>query len=106
VYLPAEIVGESIETHVPQRLRARHVVLRGRYGERPSVRLMGTRLDLVALRKDGTEVPVEIKLSPIRGGEGRELIAAALRDATERRKNRSEERRVGKECRARRWREP
>ena len=89
-YPPAEIVGQSIETLLPQRLRARHVVHRGRYGERPSVRPMGTGLDLFALRKDGTEVPVEISLSPIRGGEGRELIAAALRDATERRKNRLE----------------
>src|SRR6266513_1322498 len=89
-YRPAEIVGQSIETLLPERLRARHVTHRGRYGERPAVRPMGTGLDLYALRKDATEVPVEISLSPIRGDEGRELIAAALRDATEGRKNRLE----------------
>jgi two-component system, sensor histidine kinase len=89
-YQPAELVGQNIETLLPARLRARHVMHRGRYTEQPSVRPMGTGLDLYALRKDGTELPVEISLSPIRAGGGNGLTAAALRDASERRKARAE----------------
>jgi len=89
-YEPAEIVGQSIENLLPQRLRSRHVAHRQRYGEQPSVRPMGTGLDLYALRRDATEVPVEISLSPIRGDGAKGLVAAALRDATERRKHRLE----------------
>ena len=89
-YDPREIVGQSIEMLLPERFRARHIAHRGRYGERPSVRLMGTGLELYALRKDATEVPVEISLSPIRGSGDRGLIAAALRDATERRNTQRE----------------
>src|ERR1700756_209108 len=59
-YQPAEILGEAIEKLLPQRLRARHVSHRRPYTEQPSVRPMGTGLDLYALRKDGTELPVEI----------------------------------------------
>jgi PAS domain S-box-containing protein len=89
-YDPAEIVGRSIELLLPERLRSRHVAHRTRYGERPLARPMGSGLDLAALRKDGTEVPVEISLSPIRSGTGQQLIAAALRDGTERRRARAE----------------
>lgn len=88
-YDRAEIIGQNIERLLPERFRTRHVAHRLRYGEQPRVRPMGTGLDLYALRKDAIEVPVEISLSPIRAG-GHGLIAAALRDATERRKTRSE----------------
>jgi len=89
-YEPADLVGQSIEQLLPERLRARHVTHRGHYARRPSARPMGTGLDLYALRKDGTEVPVEISLSPIHTEGERELTVAALRDATERRRNRRE----------------
>ena len=89
-YEPAELVGESIEKLLPERFRPRHVSYRGRYTEQPSVRPMGTGLDLYALRKDASEVPVEISLSPIGVGGQRGLTAAAIRDATERRRTRLE----------------
>jgi two-component system, sensor histidine kinase len=89
-YEPAEIVGQSVENLLPERLRSRHVTHRAGYSEQPSVRPMGTGLDLYALRRDATEVPVEISLSPIRGNGGDRLVAAALRDATERRRHRLE----------------
>jgi PAS domain S-box-containing protein len=89
-YDPSELVGESIEKLLPERFRRRHVSYRGRYTEQPSVRPMGTGLDLYALRKDATEVPVEISLSPIGVGGQRGLTAAAIRDATERRRTRLE----------------
>lgn len=89
-YEPAAIVGQNIENLLPERFRGRHVAHRGRYSELPTVRPMGTGLDLYALRRDATEVPVEISLSPIRPGSANGLIVAALRDATERRKHRLE----------------
>ncbi|HYC08506.1 MAG TPA: ATP-binding protein [Steroidobacteraceae bacterium] len=89
-YEPAELIGQSIEQLLPERLRARHVTHRAHYVQRPSARPMGTGLDLYALRKDGTEVPVEISLSPIRTEGARELNVAALRDASESRRNRKE----------------
>jgi two-component system, sensor histidine kinase len=89
-YEPPDLIGQSIEQLLPERLRGRHVTHRAHYAQRPSARPMGTGLDLYALRKDGTEVPVEISLSPIHTEGARELTVAALRDATESRRNRQE----------------
>jgi two-component system, sensor histidine kinase len=89
-YEPAELIGQGIERLLPERLRARHVTHRGHYAQQPSARPMGTGLDLYALRKDGTEVPVEISLSPIHTEGVRDLTVAALRDATESRRTRQE----------------
>jgi len=89
-YQPTELIGQSIEQLLPERLRAHHVTHRGHYARRPSARPMGTGLELYALRKDGTEVPVEISLSPIHTEGARELTVAALRDATESRRIRLE----------------
>ena len=87
-YDAAELVGQSIESLLPERFRARHLGHRARYGAQPVARPMGTDLELTALRKDGTEVPVEISLSPLGAGLG--LTTAALRDATDRRRARRE----------------
>ena len=89
-YEPEEIVGKSIESLLPERLRGRHVSHRVRYEEQPTFRPMGTGLDLYARRRDASEVLVEISLSPIRGSGPNHLIAAALRDATERHKHQLE----------------
>src|SRR5579871_3547545 len=89
-YTRAELLGKSLESLLPERLRAAHVHHRARYHEQPSARPMGTGLELRALRKDATEVPVEISLSPIRSSGEQRLIAAALRDATERRRTQLE----------------
>jgi two-component system, sensor histidine kinase len=89
-YEPAELIGRNIESLLPERLRGRHMAYRQRYMDQPSVRPMGTGLDLYALRRDGAEVPVEISLSPIHNGVFYGLVAAALRDATERKKTQAE----------------
>ena len=88
-YRPDEIVGQGIERLLPERYREAHLRHRSRYGLNAQPRPMGVDLDLYALHKDGTELPVEISLSPIRDGE-RMLVAAAIRDVTERKRIQTE----------------
>ena len=79
-----EIVGQSIEMLMPERFRTRHVAHREHYvSTTVRVRPMGAGLDLFGRRRDGTEFPVEISLSPIED-VGRTLVAAAIRDVTDR----------------------
>jgi PAS domain S-box-containing protein len=78
-----EIIGQSIETLMPERFRTRHVGHRDHYVNSLRVRPMGAGLDLFGQRRDGTEFPVEISLSPIED-DGRTLVAAAIRDVTDR----------------------
>jgi two-component system, sensor histidine kinase len=78
-----EVVGQPVELLLPERFRGRHVAHRRNYTESVRVRPMGIGLDLFARRKDGTEFPVEISLSPIREGD-QVLVAAAIRDVTDR----------------------
>lgn len=80
-----ELLNTPIERLVPQRLRDRHVRHRHTYAHSPQPREMGARMaDLVATRRDGSEFPVEIRLSPI-VVDGESLVAAAVRDVTDRR---------------------
>ena len=81
----ADIVGQPIETLIPERFHGRHVGHRESYGSGMKVRPMGTGLGLFALRNDGSEFPVEISLSPVRDG-ARSLVAAAIRDVTDRKR--------------------
>ena len=84
-YDPAELVGQPIEILLPEPLRTGHLAHRAGYARHAQVRPMGINLELTALRKEGTEVPVEISLSPIHDDE-RTLTAAAIRDVTERKR--------------------
>ncbi len=79
-----ELVGVVIERLVPGRLRRRHVNHRTAYAENPRPRPMGLALRLQGLRRDGSEVPVEISLAPMDEGPSRSIVAI-VRDATEQR---------------------
>ncbi len=88
-YEPAETPALTVELLMPERLRPQHIDHRRAFVAEQRMRLMGVGLELLARRKDGSEFPVEISLSPIRDGE-RVLVAAAIRDITERRRIQNE----------------
>jgi PAS domain S-box-containing protein len=78
-----ELLQQSVDVLLPERFRAMHAVRRTEYAVAPSVRNMGERPGLLGRRKDGSEFPVEIALSPIQAEEGL-LIVADVRDITQR----------------------
>ncbi len=80
-YSAQEIATLGVEDLLPERHRALHRAHRGSFMREQRTRLMGIGLELLARRKDGTEFPVEISLSPIHDEE-RDLVAAAIRDVT------------------------
>jgi PAS domain S-box-containing protein len=81
-YSNRELVGKRIEVLIPTRFRRRHVEHRSNYLSAPRLREMGMDLDLYAMRKDGSEFPVDIMLSPAQADEGR-IVIATVRDVTE-----------------------
>ncbi|MDH3304291.1 MAG: PAS domain S-box protein [Gammaproteobacteria bacterium] len=84
-YERQEILGRSVETLLPERARKRHVAHRDRFMADPKLRPMGEGMDLVATRKDGSEFPVEISLSPVQASGGR-FVSSVIRDVTERKR--------------------
>src|SRR5690348_9491636 len=83
-YSPAELIGQSIEKLVPARFRKMHPGHRENFHAHPRARQMGAALNLFALRKDGTEFPVDIMLKPIVTESGT-IILSVVRDVTEQR---------------------
>ncbi len=82
-----ELAGQTVDLLVPHGLRNRHAAERMEYAAQPRSRQMGMHpgLELRGLRKDGSEFPAEIALSPIETEAG-VLVYAAIRDMTERRR--------------------
>ena len=82
-YRRDDLVGQSIDMLVPERLRNRHARHRDGFTSAPETRRMGAGRDLFGLRKDGTEFPVEIALNPIRAGESL-FVLSVIVDISER----------------------
>ena len=80
-----DVIGKEVEQLMPERFRQRHLGHRDGYIHNVRVRPMGQGLELFGRRRDGSEFPVEISLSPVRDGD-RVLTAAAIRDVTDRKK--------------------
>src|SRR5207245_3045327 len=77
--------GQTVEMLVPERSRPQHPGYREGYFREPRVRSMGREMELYGRRRDGTEFPVEISLSPLETEEG-VLVSSAIRDITERKR--------------------
>lgn len=84
-YSRDELVGNPVELLVPERFRARHPAFRRGFYEDPHARAMAGNRDLYGLRKDGTEVPVEIRLNPLITRDGA-FVLSSIVDITERKR--------------------
>ena len=82
-YSPEELLGKPVEVLLPERFRQDHRNHRATYTVEPHTRTMGAGLELYGKRKDGSEFPVDIMLSPIDTKEG-PLVIAVVRDITRR----------------------
>jgi PAS domain S-box-containing protein len=78
-YTVTELQGLSVDALAPDAIRPRHAAYRAAYAVAPRPRPMGTQMDLVARRKDGTEVRVEIALSPLQD-HGLPFVVVSIRD--------------------------
>ncbi|OJV12421.1 MAG: PAS domain-containing sensor histidine kinase [Dyadobacter sp. 50-39] len=87
-YTDRELIGKKVETLIPQRFNRNHVGYRDEYLEAPRARGMGHMMDLFARRKDGSEFPVEVSLSPFKTSDG-EFVVSFVIDITERKKQES-----------------
>jgi PAS domain S-box-containing protein len=81
---PRTLVSGQVEALLPEHLRERHIAHRAKYNSDPRRRLMGTGLDLVAKRADGTTFPVDIMLNPLKH-LAEPMVLAVVRDITGRR---------------------
>ncbi|MEI8136021.1 MAG: PAS domain-containing sensor histidine kinase [Bacteroidota bacterium] len=70
-----ELIGKKIEVLIPKRLTEKHKNHREKYNHNPHARSMGAGMDLFGMKKDGSEIPVEISLSPYSAADGKFVIA-------------------------------
>ena len=82
-YDQADLVGRSVDELVPDAIRGSHAEHRSQFRKAPRMRPMGRGISLTARRHDGTEVAVEISLSPVHSPAG-PLTVASVRDITDR----------------------
>ncbi|MGC2062565.1 MAG: PAS domain S-box protein [Thermodesulfovibrionales bacterium] len=92
-YTEEELIGRDLDSLVPERYRGGHREKVEKYFEQPQVRPMGTNLTIYGLRKDGSEFPADISLSPLET-EGGIIAVGAVRDITERKKTEDERHRL------------
>jgi formate hydrogenlyase transcriptional activator len=88
-YSRAELLGQPVEVLIPERFRKAHPARREEYAAQPRVRPMGIGLELHGRRKDGSEFPVDIMLSPVETAEGK-VILSVIRDISEKKRAQEE----------------
>jgi PAS domain S-box-containing protein len=103
-YTRVELIGQRVEMLVPERQRLLHRHHRERFREQPKTRRMGAGLDLYGRRRDGSEFPVEISLSPVSAGNG-PLVLSAIRDVSDRKRIEEQLRRANEELNQRKDRQ-
>jgi PAS domain S-box-containing protein len=84
-YRRETLLGQSLEMLIPERFRGSHAGHVTRYFAHPGTRAMGSGLELFGRRADGTELAIEVSLSPV-GSDAGFLVSAAIRDITERKR--------------------
>ena len=84
-YTASELLGSRVEILIPERLRSAHTGHRIDYGRQRLMRPMGTGLELYGRRKDGSEFPIDVMLSPVDSGE-EQCVLSVIRDLTERKR--------------------
>jgi len=103
-YTREELIGHKIEILVPERQRPHHDLHREQFHRQPKIRRMGSGLDLYGRRRDGSEFPVEISLSPVNTGDGM-IVLSAIRDISDRKRIEQELRQAHEELDRRKSRE-
>lgn len=83
-YTRPELLGQAVEILIPERFRQIHTQHRANYSDQPRQRPMGSGLELYGRRKDGTEFPVDIMLSPVETAGDRSVLSV-IRDVSKRR---------------------
>jgi hypothetical protein len=91
-----ELIGQKVEMLVPESYRSQHHHHRGNFAEAPKTRRMGADLDLYGRRRNGSEFPVEVSLSPVSTENGT-FVLSAIRDISDRKKIAEELRRAQEE---------
>ena len=99
-YTRDELIGQKVEVLVPDSYRAQHHQHRASFAETPKTRRMGANLDLYGKRRNGSEFPVEISLSPVLTNGGM-FVLSAIRDISDRKRIAEELRRANEELQRR-----
>ena len=82
-YSAEELIGQTIETLLPERVQKQHINHRKNYFSNPRIRRMGTSgMTLCLRRKDGAELPCDISLSPLKTEED-DFVVSSIRDISE-----------------------
>ena len=95
-YTRDELIGQKIEMLVPDRQRRQHHLHREHFHQQPKIRRMGSGLDLLGQRRDGSEFPVEISLSPVASND-QTIVLSVIRDISDRKRIEEELRRANEE---------
>jgi PAS domain S-box-containing protein len=91
-----ELIGQKVEMLVPESYRRQHHQHRENFAEAPKTRRMGAELELYGRRRNGSEFPVEVSLSPVSTGKGA-FVLSAIRDISDRKRIAEELRRANEE---------